>query len=127
MVICVLEWEGVMELARRDFLKLCGAGTGGTMLYGMFKPDSILAAVPRDIPLKKRIGKKTTICCYCGVGCRAIVASENGKAINIEGDPDHPINQGAWSHYLSPVGALAGGTNDEKSALAGGSHAGNVC
>jgi formate dehydrogenase major subunit len=35
------------------------------------------------------------------VGCGAIVAAENGKVVNIEGDPDHPINQGA----LCPKGS----------------------
>lgn len=35
-----------------------------------------------------------TICCYCSVGCGAIVSTADGKVINIEGDPDHPINEG---------------------------------
>ena len=84
-----------MELTRRDFLKLCGAGTAGATFLGILNWDSLLEAAPIDIPLRKKIGEKTTICCYCAVGCGAIVASENGKVVNIEGDPDHPINQGA--------------------------------
>jgi formate dehydrogenase major subunit len=84
-----------MELTRRDFLKLCGAATAGAAFLGMLEPNSLLEAAPIDIPLRKKIGERTTICCYCAVGCGAIVASENGKVINIEGDPDHPINQGA--------------------------------
>lgn len=50
--------------------------------------------MPR-IPLKKKIGEKTTICPYDASGCGFIVASENGRVVNIEGDPDHPINRGA--------------------------------
>ncbi len=84
-----------MEVTRRDFLKICGGGAAGAVLLSMLDPDFVFAAAPMDIPLKKKIGEKTTICCYCGVGCGAIVASENGKAVNIEGDPDHPINEGA--------------------------------
>ena len=49
----------------------------------------------RRIPLKKRIGEKTTICPYDASGCGFVVAAENGKVVNIEGDPDHPINRGA--------------------------------
>ena len=41
----------------------------------------------------------TTICPYCGCGCGAIVttAGEGADAVvvNIEGDPDHPVNRGA--------------------------------
>jgi formate dehydrogenase major subunit len=39
----------------------------------------------------------TTICCYCSVGCGLICSTDRltGKIINIEGDPDHPINEGS--------------------------------
>ena len=38
----------------------------------------------------------TTICCYCSVGCGIIVHTDAaGKVINAEGDPDHPISEGA--------------------------------
>jgi len=38
----------------------------------------------------------TTICCYCSVGCGIIVHTDSkGKVINAEGDPDHPISEGA--------------------------------
>jgi len=101
-----------MKLTRRDFLKLCGGTTAGVALLGMLGPESFLEAAPIDIPLRKRIGEKTTICCYCGVGCGVIVASdENGKATNIEGDPDHPINQGA---LCSKGAALIQVTNNER-------------
>jgi formate dehydrogenase major subunit len=38
----------------------------------------------------------TTVCPYCAVGCGIIVHTKaNGKLLNTEGDPDHPINEGA--------------------------------
>jgi formate dehydrogenase major subunit len=38
----------------------------------------------------------TTICCYCSVGCGLICVDKMmGKIFNIEGDPDHPINEGS--------------------------------
>ena len=83
-----------MQLNRRDFLKLSGAGAGGLFLYGLLEQDRALA-FPKKLPLKKKIGEKTTVCSYCGVGCSAIMAIEDGKIINIEGDPDNPINQGS--------------------------------
>jgi formate dehydrogenase major subunit len=82
-----------MELSRRGFLKLSGASTAGFVLLKGGNWKQQLSSSP--IPLHKQIGETTTICCYCSVGCGAVVAVENGELVNIEGDPDHPINQGA--------------------------------
>ncbi len=83
-----------MELNRRDFLKASGFGVGGIFLLGALDPSVALAGVPKVLPLKKRIGEKSTICPYDGTGCGFIIAAENGRVVNIEGDPDHPINRG---------------------------------
>jgi formate dehydrogenase major subunit len=82
-----------MELSRRSFLKLSGASTAGFVLLKGGNWKQQLSSSP--IPLHKQIGETTTICCYCSVGCGAVVAVENGELVNIEGDPDHPINQGS--------------------------------
>ena len=84
-----------MELSRREFLKLSGAGASGLAVFGLIKPELAGAEeLPQEIPLHKKIGETTTICPYCGVGCGFLVASENGVLVNLEGDPEHPINQG---------------------------------
>ncbi len=84
-----------MELSRRDFLKASGIGTGGFFLLGALDPSTILTKAPKSLPLKKKIGEKATICPYDGSGCGFLVTAENGKVVNIEGDPDHPVNRGA--------------------------------
>ena len=84
-----------MELSRREFLKVSGVGVGGVFLFGALNPDVALARPAKLLPLKKRIGEKTTICPYDASGCGFLVAAENGKVVNIEGDPDHPINRGS--------------------------------
>lgn len=43
----------------------------------------------------------TTICPYCSVGCSILVYSKDGKVVNVEGDPESPINEGT----LCPKGA----------------------
>jgi formate dehydrogenase major subunit len=79
-----------MNVSRREFLKLSGATAGGLLLPG----GAALAAQPR-FPLHKPVGETPTICCFCAVGCGAIVASgPDGKVVNVEGDPDHPVNRG---------------------------------
>jgi formate dehydrogenase major subunit len=84
-----------MELSRRDFLKASGAGISGLFLLRFFNNKAI-AAAPKSITLKRKGKETATICPYDASGCGFIVtADENGKVINIEGDPDHPINQGA--------------------------------
>ena len=84
-----------MELNRRDFLKASGTGVGGIFLLGVLNPDITFTKTHQVALLKKKIGEKSTICPYDATGCGFLVAAENGKVINIEGDPDHPINQGA--------------------------------
>ena len=83
-----------MELNRRDFLKLSGTGISAAVALSFLSDGTILAA-PREFPLKKKVKETSTICCYCGVGCGAIVAAYEDGIIKIEGDPDHPINMGA--------------------------------
>ena len=82
-----------MELNRRDFLKLSAAGAAVTV--GLFTLRGGTASAAREFPLKKKVKETTTICCYCGVGCGAIVTAYDDGIIKIEGDPDHPINQGS--------------------------------
>ncbi|MEW6730986.1 MAG: molybdopterin-dependent oxidoreductase [Acidobacteriota bacterium] len=39
--------------------------------------------------------KLNTVCCFCSCGCGMIASVKNGQLIGLEGDPRHPINQGA--------------------------------
>ncbi len=80
-----------MDLTRRDFLKLSGAGASLLLLpYGL--PAGRLA---NRFPLHKPVGETPTTCCFCGVGCGAIVAAQGDRVVNVEGDPEHPVNQGS--------------------------------
>ena len=81
-----------MEQNRRDFLKLSGLTAGAALAPVAITPGA------RDGPppsLHKSTGQSLSICPYCAVGCGMIVGVEDGKVVNIEGDPDHPISQGA--------------------------------
>jgi formate dehydrogenase major subunit len=80
-----------MGMSRRQFLQGGALAAAGVALGG--KPGE--ASV--DSPEMRTKGAKssTTICPYCAVGCGLIVHTKNGRIVNIEGDPEHPINQGS--------------------------------
>ena len=91
-----------MEQTRRNFLK-AGAGVIVASAFGGL--GSNLAPVQAYAAQSKLQWTKqtTSICCYCSVGCGFIVSTSdktqdpkaNGRAVLVEGDPDHPINKGA--------------------------------
>lgn len=85
----------ILEVSRRDFLKASGAVLGGLAVFGGFDSDVVMARTLKKVPLKKKIVESTTICCYCSVGCGAIVSVYEDGTLKIEGDPEHPINEGA--------------------------------
>jgi formate dehydrogenase major subunit len=84
-----------MKISRRNFLKVSGAAAAGTVFGGLGFDLSPIESFAQDLRIKG--AKETnTVCCFCSVGCGIIVHTDsNGKVINAEGDPDHPISQGA--------------------------------
>ncbi len=86
-----------MKLGRREFINLSATATAVTAFTGLginLQPSTVKAQL-----LKIHWAKETTsICCYCSVGCGVLVHTDEsgtGRCINIEGDPDHPINEGS--------------------------------
>ena len=81
-----------MGISRRDFLKYGGGTAVATTVANGLTPGDA-AAKERENRIK---GAKatTTICPYCAVGCGMIAYTKNGKVVNIEGDPEHPVNRG---------------------------------
>ncbi len=97
------------ELTRRQLLK-AGAGTAGLALVPFANPLGFDLREAKTIQQKFRIaGAKEvhSVCPYCAVGCSLIAYTkeQNGKTelLQIEGDPDSPVNEGR----LCPKGATA--------------------
>jgi formate dehydrogenase major subunit len=88
-----------MEVTRRQFLAISGAVGAGIALSSLGIDMGPAKAYADDIKMTKMKSAKqsTTICSYCAVGCGLICSTDTkeSKIINIEGDPDHPINEGA--------------------------------
>jgi formate dehydrogenase major subunit len=88
-----------MKLTRREFLAGSGTLVGGLALssFGIdLGPLNAYADEMKKIDKVKSAKQSTSICCYCAVGCGLICSTDTktGKIINIEGDPEHPINEG---------------------------------
>ena len=90
-------------ISRRDFLKVGAAGAGGVGLSAL--GFDLAQAYEAKQGLRIAGAREAhSICPYCAVGC-SLVAYTNGsgKLLQIEGDPDSPVNEGR----LCPKGASA--------------------
>ena len=100
-----------MHTNRRNFLKLSATAAVATAFGGLGlgcapkgqMTDRVEALSP------KWSKQTTTICCYCAVGCGLVVNTslKDMRAINVEGDPDHPINEGALCAKGASIWQLA--------------------
>lgn len=96
-----------MEVTRRQFLQLSGTGVG-LLAVSPLGFDIVPAT---RIKQHLRIEGATvshSVCPYCAVGCAFVAYTKkapNGKVelLQIEGDPDSPVNEGR----LCPKGATA--------------------
>ncbi len=102
-----------MKLDRRQFIQVSGVAAAGLAVSRLgfdLKPVKAHAQM-----IKTKYAKETTtICCYCAVGCGAIVHTSqrgDGRLINIEGDPDHVINRGSLCSKGASLRQLADNEN----------------
>lgn len=98
-----------IDLSRRSFLRLAGAGVAATSLgaMGFGEAEAAEAAHVRAFKLTTTTETRNT-CPYCSVACGIIMyskgdvkAGETAEIMHIEGDADHPTNRGT----LCPKGA----------------------
>ena len=102
-----------MQVTRRKFIKISGATAAGLAVSSL--GFSLKGAEAHTQMLKTKYAKETTtICCYCAVGCGAIVHTSkkgDGRVINIEGDPDHVINRGSLCSKGAAISQLTENEN----------------
>jgi formate dehydrogenase major subunit len=85
---------------RRTFLR---TAAGGLTAGGMLGLGFDLRAAQAETRRFKfaNIKEVPSVCPYCAVGCGQLVSVKDGRIVNIEGNPDSPINRGT----LCPKGA----------------------
>lgn len=101
-----------MKLSRRRLIKLSGgtaAGLAAATIASAGGTKSAHAKVPQDWKIRAT-REAASICPYCAVGCGLIVhareqtaGQKDWRIVNIEGNPDSPINGGT----LCPKGAAS--------------------
>jgi formate dehydrogenase major subunit len=95
------------DINRRDFLKVSGAAAGALTAGGLGFDVAQAKAVKQTL---KIAGAKElhSVCPYCAVGCGLVAYTRQNsdgstQLLQIEGDPNSPINEGR----LCPKGATA--------------------
>jgi formate dehydrogenase major subunit len=82
-----------MGISRRTFIKGLGSGLTALGLSDVILWRSGWAGLVPSAKITEAAAT-TSICPYCGVGCGLVAYTKGGKLVDVEGDPDHPINQG---------------------------------
>ncbi|MBN1284599.1 MAG: molybdopterin-dependent oxidoreductase [Anaerolineae bacterium] len=87
-----------MKISRRDFIKVSIAGAASTVLVGCQPNQRYVELEPYVVPPEEAVaGQATWYATTCGMtpaGNGIIVRVMNGRAVKIEGNPEHPLNRG---------------------------------
>ena len=84
-------------IKRRDFLKVLGVSGAGATLTGCSTGDveRLLPYVVAPEEITPGVATwYTTACGGCSAGCGMWVRTREGRAVKVEGNPDHPVSQG---------------------------------
>jgi len=85
------------EFHRREFLKLIGASAGAAAAAGC--GDKVTKLIPYVIQPEAIVpgiaNYYASTCQECPAGCGLLVKTHEGRPIKLDGNPDHPVNQGA--------------------------------
>ena len=95
------------QVTRRDFLKLSAAGAGAAGLTTLGFDVARAAQIKQSFRIAGA-SESHSVCPYCAVGCALVAYTrDNGNGgrtlLQIEGNPDSPVNEGR----LCPKGATA--------------------
>ncbi len=104
-------------LKRRDFLKVVGVSGAGVAAAGC-STDKVERLIPYVTPPEEITPGVATwyasACGECASGCGIRVRTREGRAVMIEGNPDHPVSQGGLCSR--GVSALQGLYNPDRVA-----------
>jgi anaerobic selenocysteine-containing dehydrogenase/Fe-S-cluster-containing dehydrogenase component len=83
---------------RRRFLTVLGATGGGALALSGCSTDKVEKLIPYLVQAEDQVPGVATwyasTCTECSTGCGLHVRTREGRAVKLEGNPDHPVNQG---------------------------------
>jgi anaerobic selenocysteine-containing dehydrogenase len=86
------------KIDRRGFLKLGAAGAVAAALTGCQRPRRWVVLEPFVRPPEEQVAGMATwyasTCRQCPAGCGIMARVMNGRALKLEGNPEHPLNRG---------------------------------
>ncbi len=86
------------HLTRRNFLKVSAAGTATAILAGCDTDEHYVELEPYvNAPEEQITGVATwyaSTCRMCPAGCGVVARVMSGRAVKLEGNPEHPVNRG---------------------------------
>src|SRR5213078_5341024 len=84
-------------MKRRDFFKIVTTSGAAAAVAGC--QQSAERILPLVVPNEQIVpGVATyfaTVCRECPAGCGVLARNRDGRVVKLEGNPDHPVNQGA--------------------------------
>jgi anaerobic selenocysteine-containing dehydrogenase/Fe-S-cluster-containing dehydrogenase component len=92
------EVDGPSGMDRRKFLTVLGATGGGALALSGCSTSKVEKLVPYLVQSEDQIPGLATwyasTCTECDAGCGVHVRTREGRAVKLEGNPEHPVNQG---------------------------------
>ena len=82
---------------RRDFFKIVTASGAAAASGGCQQAtETILPLVVPNEQLVPGVASWfATVCRECPAGCGVVARNREGRVVKLEGNPDHPVNEGA--------------------------------
>ncbi|MDQ3222900.1 MAG: hypothetical protein M3Q75_05405, partial [Gemmatimonadota bacterium] len=83
---------------RRRFLTVLGASGGGALALSGCSTGQVEKLIPYLVQSEDQVPGVATwyssTCTECSTGCGLHVRTREGRAVKLEGNPEHPVNQG---------------------------------
>ncbi len=86
------------SIDRRRFLTVLGASGAGAVALSGCSTDKVERLIPYLVQAEDQVPGVATYyassCTECSAGCGVHVRTREGRAVKLEGNPEHPINRG---------------------------------